>query len=177
MSIHYLKIRKKQKKEADEFFRIFEKYQETLYRIAFIYVKNKEDALDVVQETAYRSFKSFHTRREPKYTQTWLIKIAISCSIDLLRKRNKVVPIVPHQMTEMVESDSDLDDEMTVHLSLQQVMEVLDEMEKSVILLRYYQDFTFQETADLLAIPLGTSKTILYRALHKMRLAIKGEWN
>ena len=46
--------------------------------MAYVYVKNKDDALDVVQEVAYQSFKKIDTLKKPEYFKTWLIKIAIN---------------------------------------------------------------------------------------------------
>lgn len=175
MNIRNWKLGKKQKQEADEFYQLFAKHQDTLYRVAFIYVKNKEDALDVMQETAYRALRSFHTHREPQYIQSWLTKITIHCSLDLLRKKKRVFHADVQQMSEAESIDLGTVDDFIIHMTLEQVMEELDEMEKSVVLLRYYQDFTFQKTAEALDIPLGTAKTILYRALQKMRRSMKEE--
>lgn len=167
MNIRNWKLGKKQKQEADEFYQLFAKHQDTLYRVAFIYVRNKEDALDVMQETAYRAFRSFHTNREPQYIQSWLTKITIHCSLDLLRKKKRIFPADVQQMSESESIDLGTVDDFIIHMTLEQVIEELDEMEKSVVLLRYYQDFKFQKTAEALDIPLGTAKTILYRALQK----------
>ncbi|MEH7110046.1 sigma factor [Bacillus sp. JJ1764] len=67
-----------------------------MYRMAFTYVKNQNDALDVVQETAYRSFKNINTLKNPEFFKTWLIKIAINCAIELVRKNKKVIELKPH---------------------------------------------------------------------------------
>ncbi|WP_438823753.1 sigma factor [Bacillus sp. JJ1764] len=64
--------------------------------MAFTYVKNQNDALDVVQETAYRSFKNINTLKNPEFFKTWLIKIAINCAIELVRKNKKVIELKPH---------------------------------------------------------------------------------
>lgn len=66
--------------------------------------------------------------------------------------------------------------DVPLSISLKQFIEQLDEDERSVIQLRYYHDFTIKETAEVLQIPLGTCKTILYRALHKLRMVIKEEY-
>lgn len=143
-----------------------------MYRTAFLYVNNQEDALDVIQETAYRSFKLIATLREPQYFKTWLIRICITCAIDLLRKRRKVVHLKPEHMDFAVSSE---DYDVPLSISLKQLIEQLDENERSVILLRFYHDFTIKETAEVMQIPLGSSKTILYRALHKLRMVVKEE--
>ncbi|MFJ7913332.1 MULTISPECIES: RNA polymerase sigma factor [unclassified Lysinibacillus] len=46
-------------------------------------------------------------------------------------------------------------------------------MKKGIVLLKYYEGYTFQEIADTLQIPLGTVKSILYRALKKLRVQVE----
>src|SRR5690606_14488129 len=128
---------------------------------AFVYVKNKDDALDVVQEVAYKSFKNLATLKNPEYVKTWLIKITINCAISLLNKNKKVVPLKPDYEQFIGEEEEDL----PLTITLQDLISNLKEDEKSVVLLRFYQNFSFQEIAQVLGIPLGTAKSIVYRAL------------
>lgn len=60
-------VRKAKKGNADAFLKILDHYKEDLYRIAFVYVKNEADALDIMQEVAYKSFKSIHQLKEAAY--------------------------------------------------------------------------------------------------------------
>lgn len=165
-------IKKAQKGNDNAFLALFQKYEQDIYRTAFVYVKNQSDALDVVQETAYRSFKSIKNLKEPKYFKTWLMRIAISCSIDLLRKQKNVVQLKP-EYEEFISGDvnEDIDLEMTVR----DLIERLNEDEKSVIILRFYEGLTIKEVSETLNIPLGTAKTVLYRALDKLRKNLEGD--
>lgn len=165
-------VHKAQSGNHHAYITLFQQYEQQLYRTAYVYVHNQQDALDVIQETAYRSFKLITTLREPKYFKTWLIRICITCAIDLLRQRKKIVHLKSEHM-EFAVSKEDYDVPLSV--SLKQVIEQLEEDERSVILLRFYHDFTIREIAEVLQIPLGSSKTILYRALHKLRKVIKEE--
>ncbi len=63
-------------------------HQETLYKTAYLYLRNKEDALDAVQETAYKAFISIEKLKEPKYFLTWLTRILIH-SIFAMNKRKE----------------------------------------------------------------------------------------
>lgn len=137
-----------------------------------MYVKNQNDALDVVQETAYRSFKSVKNVKEMNYFKTWLIKIAIRCSIDLLRKRKNVVQMNAVMMEQIAE---DVKEDIDLEVTIQELIDVLDEDEKSVVILRFYHDATIKEVAEMLDIPLGTAKSVLYRALKKLRKEMKGD--
>lgn len=159
-----------QKGDDQAFLKLFQEYEQDLYRMAFLYVKNESDALDVVQEAAYLSFKSIKNLREPKYFKTWLIRIAINCSLDLLRKREKIVQLKAEDKENLLKSE---DEDIELGVTLQDLMEILDEKEKSVVLLRFYEGLTFKEVSNTLNIPLGTSKTILYRALEKLRSGVK----
>jgi RNA polymerase sigma-70 factor, ECF subfamily len=165
-------VKKAQKGNEKAFLTLFQKYEEEIYRMAYIYVKNQNDALDVVQETAYRSFKSIKNLKEPKYFKTWLVKISINCALDILRKRQKVIPLKPGQEELIFEEAKD---DMVLEITLKDLVELLTEEEKSVIILRFYQDLTINEVAGTLDIPLGTAKTILYRSIKKLRHELKGE--
>lgn len=165
-------VHKAQAGDHEAYITLFQQVEQQLYRTAFVYVNNQQDALDVIQETAYRSFKQISTLRDSKYFRTWLIRICITCAIDLLRKRKNVVHLKPEYM-EFAVSHEDFD--VPLSISLKQLIEQLDVDERSVILLRFYHDFTIREVAEALQIPLGTSKTVLYRALQKLRKAAKEE--
>ena len=165
-------VKKAQKGNDKVFLTLFQHYEQDIYRIAFVYVKNQDDALDVVQETAYRSFKSIKNLKEPKYFKTWLIRIAISCAIDLLRKQKNVVQLKPG-FDEFLSGD--VNEDIDLKMTVRDLIELLNEDEKSVIILRFYEDLTIKEISETLEIPLGTAKTVLYRALIKLRKDLKGD--
>ncbi|WP_277587092.1 RNA polymerase sigma factor [Psychrobacillus antarcticus] len=166
-------VKKAQKGDDKAFLALFQKYEQDIYRMAFVYVKNQSDALDVVQETAYRSFKTIKNLKEPKYFKTWLIRIAVNCSLDLVRKQTKVVQLKPELEGNL--SDDVNEEDIILEITVRDLIEQLNEGEKSVVILRFYEDLTFKEISETLDIPLGTTKTILYRALDKLRKNLKGD--
>lgn len=140
--------------------------------MAFIYLKDEYDALDVVQEVAYQSFKKIHTLKRPEYFKTWMIKITINCSIDFI-KMNKRVLELNQEYTKNVNA---MTEDLSLNLMLKSLIDDLNENEKSVLLLKFYLDYTFKEISEILQIPLGTAKSILYRALNKLKKEyLKGE--
>ncbi len=144
---------------------LFQTYQNQLYRTAFFYTRNKEDALDVIQETAYRAFMNIHTLKHAAYVKTWLIRITINCSIDLLESKKKIIPIE----SEFLESMAYESEDILLSITLEQLMDVLHEKEKSVIILKCYHDYIFSEIAAITELPLGTVKSLYYRALQKLK--------
>jgi len=162
----------KKAKQGDEsaYLELYQQFENDIYRTAYVYLGNQEDALDVVQETAYRSYKFISKLKEPRYFKSWLIKIAMSCSIDLLRKRKKEVQWKEEYYDSISVSD---EGDIPLSLSLKDVIESLDMDEKLVIMLRFYYDYTIREVTEMMNIPLGTGKTLLYRALKKLRKRVE----
>ena len=160
-------IRRAQKGDADSYAQLFAKYEADLYRMAYVYSGRREDALDLVQVVAYRSFKYIHSLKDPRYVKTWLVRILINCANDFYKKRPD---------TKEYEDDAFIEDEQVdVKVTLEAAMKYLTVDEKNIILLKYYEDWTVQQIADALDMKLGTVKTILYRALRKLRDALEKE--
>lgn len=164
-------VKKAQKGDERAFLALFQKYEVDIYRMAIVYVKHQEDALDIVQETAYKSFSQIHTLKNPEYFKTWLIKIAINSALSHLRKEKKVIHLKPEYVEMFPTNDKDVSLQITLH----HLIETLNENEKSVVMLRFYADHTLREVSEILDIPIGTVKTILYRSLDKLRLQMKKE--
>ncbi|WP_274306996.1 sigma-70 family RNA polymerase sigma factor [Solibacillus daqui] len=162
-------VKKAQKGNDKAYLMLFQQYEADIYRMAYVYVKNKEDALDLVQEVAYHSFKKISTLEKPEYIKTWLMKITINCALNLINKNKKVIPL--NVDFEVFTGSEDKDIALT--LSLHKLIDTLKEDEKSVILLKYYDDRTLKEISEILDIPLGTAKSVLYRALDKLRQNLK----
>ncbi|WP_090984109.1 sigma-70 family RNA polymerase sigma factor [Paenibacillus sp. CF384] len=165
------RVKKAQQGDEQAYIELFQQYEADIYRTAYVYLGSPEDALDVVQETAYKSYKAIANIKEPQYFKTWLIQIAISCSIDMLRKRKKEV----QWSADYLDAITTIQDEENIPLSvsLQDLMESLTAEEKHIIILRFYYDFTIREVVEIMGIPLGTGKTLLYRTLKKLRMRVE----
>lgn len=147
------------------FITLFETHKDSIYRMAFLYSKNQSDSLDIVQEVAYRAFKNRKSLKELSYFKTWILKITINSSIDLLRKKKKVVEL--NLKDEWVTQQKE---EKYSSLFLNELMNALNEEEKKYIYLKYCQEYTFQEISEIVDSPISTVKSIVYRALGKIRM-------
>ena len=162
-------IDKAKKGNKNAFIACTQPYEADIYRMAFVYMKNEHDALDVMQEAIIKAYESLDTLREPDYFKTWLIRIVINCCISKLKLAKKVVHIEPKQVDLWQVSDHDI----PLKVTLETLINDLSLEEKNVVLLRFYQGYTFEDISDVLEIPLGTAKSLLYRALKKLRLQIE----
>ncbi len=147
--------------------------REAHYRLAYSYVKNKEDALDVLQEAIVKALQSAGRLQDARYLKTWYYRILINTSIDFLRKNGRMIAageeVVQHHLPETVQHGRDLD--------LAAAVEQLPAEERILIILRYFEDMKISEIAQVLEEKLSTTKARLYRVLKKLRLEIGEESN
>lgn len=137
---------------------------ESMYRLAYSYVRNENDAMDIVQESAYKAIKSASLLREPEYMKTWLWKIVINTALDLIRKHQYECSC--ENITEPAVEDhySDFD---TI-----EALKILNEKERAVIILRFFEDKKIQDIAKILNLNTNTIKSILYRSLKKLKIEL-----
>lgn len=152
--------------EERRFLELFEPVREEIYRIAYIYLKNPDDSKDVLQETAYKCFKSFKRLRQPEFFRTWAVRTAINCSLDMLKRRSRTVSLNESEFYGI--SASSPESETEDRMFLEKIMNSLNEREKSVILLRHLYGLELKEISKALRLPLGTVKSTLYRAKNKL---------
>ena len=140
-----------------------------LHSIAVAYLKDENDALEAIQETTCRAYTKLAKLKEPKYFQTWLIRILIRCCIDEQKRKRKMMPLF--QVTEPLAADLELDFKMSMEMAINLLAPKL----RHIIILKYYEDMTLSEIANLLEKPEGTVKTWLNKALKELRMHLSKE--
>ena len=152
--------------DVNEFTARTERLKNRLYRTAFLYLGSESSALDVVDETIYRGFRSLKKLRQPEYFESWVTRILINeCKKELRhRKREQPLDTLPETAAEEFNS-----------LPLKEAILRLPQELKGVIILRYFSDFTLAETAQSLEIPQGTIVTRQRRALGLLKLELLEE--
>ncbi|MBS4026986.1 MAG: sigma-70 family RNA polymerase sigma factor [Clostridia bacterium] len=176
-------VKKAVKGDETAFCQLVEGRKATLYRLAYSYVKNQEDALDIVSEAVYKAFISIDKLKNPEYFNTWLTKILINCAINQLKKSKKVIYFNEENALKSLDTQDQLNNfSQPYHheevLDLYSALDKLDDKHKTVIILKFFQDLTLEEIARMLDWPTGTVKTYLYRALKVLNLNLKeGEGN
>lgn len=166
-----IKVKKAQKGDKQAFLDLIEPQKEKLYKIAYTYVKNEQDTLDIIQETICKAYVSLDSLKKAKYFNTWLVKILINISITTLNKNKKVVYLDEKE----VEFDNDTISNCDDRLDLISELDKLELKYKNVIVLKYFEDFTIKEISNVLDIPIGTARTNLYRGLEILRKSMKEE--
>ena len=150
------------------FAQAFQSKKEKYYRIAYSYVKNEHDALDILSEATYRGFIHLNKLEKPEFFDTWMSRIIINCAYDLLKKQKKYEFVVPDDTFTEQPEELSIDD----RLDLYQALNTLNPEEKTLIILKYFEDRSFREIAETMKLPESTVKTRLYRTIGKLKEAV-----
>lgn len=156
------------------FARLLNRYKDAIYFMLLKMVNNRSDAEDLTLEAFGKAFKSLH-QYSPTYAfSTWLFKIASNNCIDFLRKKKGVqVSIENKDQNEnneplRLKSKDPNPEERLIRqqkaILLRNVVRKLKPRYQILVELRYFKEYSYEEIAKELALPLGTVKAQLFRA-------------
>jgi RNA polymerase sigma factor (sigma-70 family) len=161
--------------EEKAFARLMSRYKDAIYFMLLKMVNNKNDAEDLTLEAFGKAFKNLH-QYSPSYAfSTWLFKIATNNCIDFLRKRRGVYVSI-----ETNQENGDNDQPIRLRSTDPNPEEKLIRIQKAILMrkivhrlkpryrilveLRYFREFSYEEIAKELNLPLGTVKAQLFRS-------------
>lgn len=181
-----LVIRARESGDQNAYADLMKHYQETLYYIMLRMTSNATDAEDMTIEAFARAFRNLDNYTCDYAFSTWLFKIASNNCIDFLR-RNKRLPFAdPHPANEPGDSETyevpclePTPEEMIIEKQRIKVMrEVVDRMKphyRKLVELRYFKEWSYEEIARELHLPLGTVKAKLFRSRDMLHQILKSK--
>ncbi len=140
--------------------------KDDFYRLAYGYVKNSNDAIDILQDSIQKAISSKNKLKKEQSLKSWFYRIVINTSLDFLRKQKRVVVVDE----ETIQSYSSGINDHYTNIDLERSLEALPPKYKSVIILRYFEDLKIEEVAEILQESPNTIKTRLYKALELLRI-------
>ena len=140
-------------------------HQEDFYRLAYSYVKNRDAALDVVQESIVKALTKCDTLRQPEYLKPWFYRILLNESMNYYRHNRRLVSLEDSGLPDTPAPQGD----HAARLDLQAAIDRLDPREQTMIRLRFFQDMKLEEIAQVTETNLNTVKSRLYKSLRKLR--------
>jgi RNA polymerase sigma-70 factor, ECF subfamily len=153
-----------------------------LYSYALILSRNHADAEDLVQETYLRAIQAKDRLRADSNIKAWLFTILRNIWLNQLRKRRSGPQIVETMedspANEVVEPSRDSYDIYVSNLEREQVRAAIEKLPiefREIILLREYEELSYQEIASLLDCPAGTVMSRLGRARAKLRVVLSAK--
>ena len=158
-------------KAWEELIRLYEK---RLFYFAKQMVGQHQDALNVMQETWMKVYRSIHRLGNPDSLTPWLYKIARNMSLKYLRSHRKDIFIDDCYMSDMPSQQEQADMSYTaerIHHGLQ----LLTHAHREALALFYLEDFSLQEIADILSVPIGTVRSRLHYAKRSLKAVLEKE--
>lgn len=144
----------------------YKKIEKSLFLVAIGYLHNSEDAKDVMQEAALSAYQNFSKLKYAEYFKTWMTRIVINKSKDFLKKQRYT-----EELTDTLHIFYDLP---TADLEIMDAVCKLDRKMSVYITLRFYNDMTYKETAQLLKQPVSTVKYRTQLAMEKLKNLLEG---
>ena len=157
------------------FAKLMSRYKDAIYFMLLKMVNNKNDAEDLTLEAFGKAFKNLHQYSPNFAFSTWLFKIATNNCIDFLRKRHGVYVSIENNI-----ENGDTEQPIKLRSTEPDPEEKLIRIQKAILMrkivyrlkpryrilveLRYFREFSYEEIAQELKLPLGTVKAQLFRA-------------
>jgi len=162
---------------------LVERHSRTLFRMAFRMTGNESDAEDVVQESLLRAYKQLAKFDERAAFGTWLYRIAMNCSLDLVRARKR-------RSEQLAPSDPEMDDPLLslpsgdatpdrlamsgeVRDRVTEAMNDLSASERTAFVLRHFEGMCIEDVSRVLGCQPGAAKHSVFRAVQKLRRALE----
>ena len=164
---------------------LVERYQKKVYAVALGMVKDREEAMDVVQEAFVKVHRSLDTFKADATFYTWLYRITVNVCIDVIRRRGAMRTDsvefderIGHDLAEAnlgaVSSQLGSNPEKSVLQrelgdKIQEALEQIPEKHRAILLLRELDGLSYEELAQVLEIPKGTVMSRLFHARAKVQ--------
>ncbi|WP_051271821.1 sigma-70 family RNA polymerase sigma factor [Shimazuella kribbensis] len=160
-------IREAQKGDWESFSQAVFSVKDQAYRIAYCYLYEENDSMDVVCDAMEKAYVKIKSLREPKFFTTWFIRIVINECKAQLKKKKTISFVADHASHRTVNPEEVVD--------LKMALQSLSPSDRVIVQMKYFLGYTFTEIAEAIGMPEGTVKTKLYQTLKllKSKLALQ----
>ena len=150
---------------SEDFCVLYSLYNKDMYRFAYFYLKNSDDAQDAVQDAVLQAYKSIGSLKDPNAFKTWIFTILLRCC------KHKIPDIIKMRNQTDIDTYKGLSNAEDADLSsdLQQAINSLNKRERAMIYLSVTAGYKSREIAQIMKFPEGTVRSTLSRAFEKLR--------
>ena len=161
------------------FTELMRRYQQRVYWVARRIVGSHAEADDIAQETFIKAYLALGDFRGESTFFTWLYRIAVNLSLNAIRKRQLVSylresDIINRLFPAAESADADMEFQET-ETRLQKAVALLPEKQRAVFVMRYYDEMSYEEIAEVLKTSVGGLKANYFHALRKVQEMMKDE--
>lgn len=157
------------KGDEKAFERLVRENQNRIYAVCLNMLKNPHDAEDAAQDVFVKVFRSIRSFKAESRLETWMTKIAVNTCLDIIRSRRETVDIdEQYDLTDGRTPETELE-QSDRRLALRQALSQLPEEIRSVVVLRFVEERSYEEIAEILNLNLNTVRTRIFRGREKIK--------
>ena len=145
-----------------DFLDLIQAKETSIYRVAYGYVQNHEDAKDIVQDAVCKAYIGKKRLKEPEKFYPWFYRILSNTALSFLRRSSRVVQV---DLAELDLPSPEDEDHWNNSLVVKEFLDRLDGRTRTVLILKFYENMTFSDIAQILKKPEATVKSMYYRGL------------
>ena len=157
------------KTNCASFEKLLLQYKSYLYKVAYTYVKDKQVALDILQETSFKAWLNIHTLKDEEKFKPWITKILVNTALNYIKKESKVIYMEDENSIIYSEKSISIEEK----LDLYDAIDLLKPKYKTVIILKYFDDMKIEYISYVLNTPENTVKSHLKRAKESLSSILK----
>ncbi|MCT4564839.1 MAG: sigma-70 family RNA polymerase sigma factor [Maledivibacter sp.] len=164
-------IKKAKKGDKDALVQLIMEKKHDYYKLAYTYMRNKEDALDALEDMIVIIYENIHKLKKEEAFYSWSRTILVNRCRNLLVKNKKIISL------EVVEDKGEEGGfkQKEERLMLDKHLSRLNKKHQEVLKLRYFLDLDYRSISDMLKIPVGTVKSRISIGLKKLKESFGGE--
>ena len=129
------------KTNCASFEKLLLQYKSYLYKVAYTYVKDKQVALDILQETSFKAWLNIHTLKDEEKFKPWITKILVNTALNYIKKESKVIYMEDENSIIYSEKSISIEEK----LDLYDAIDLLKPKYKTVIILKYFDDMKIED--------------------------------
>ena len=149
---------------------LYHRYVGKVYRFIFFRINEKDLVDDLTNEVFLKTWQQIQAEKRIDNLQAYLYRVTRNLIIDHYRQRREQIDI--EKVEHLVDDAQDLLDEMNLNTEIKDLLKKIDELRddyKEILLLRYVEDLTIKEIADILDKSVGAVKVMTHRAIKKLK--------
>lgn len=150
------------------FEQLVQRYQKPVFNVAWRTLHDRQDAMDVAQTTFLKAFEHLSSYDASYRFYSWIYRIAVNESLNALSARRSSAPIDDQEPDEAPGPDRQLEGDQTGRAIEDGLMRISPEL-RTVVILRHFMHLSYEDMADILALPAKTVKSRLYSARQALR--------
>lgn len=145
-----------------QFVPLAQRYMDTVFRVAYGYLRSRSDADDVTQDVLIRLYKTDTAFENEEHLKRWLIRVTVNCCKNVFRSPWR-------RVEDIADYENTLPFDAPECRELFDAVMSLDRRYRLPVLLYYYEGYRQREIAALLGVPEETVRTRLSRARDKLK--------